>query len=185
MERNHIIGFILIFATLLIFNLVSSPSKEELAKSQLKRDSMEQVKNKELNKPAAQQQIGDLAKKYGANANLALKKDTTFSIENEVIKVNFSSKGGKVAGVTLKNYMKDQDIKGINTKSPVQLLEDPKNIFEYNLPMANGSLKTNELVFTPSVNGNKVDFILNIDSTKQFIQSYELSPSDYTLKYSI
>lgn len=185
MERNHIIGFILIFATLLVFNLVSGPSKEELAKRQKERDSIEQVKNKALNKPAAQQNIGDLASKYGANAGLALKKDTVIALENEVIKVNFSSKGGKIAGVTLKKYMKDQDIKGVSTKSPVQLLEDPKNVFEYNLPMAIGSLKTNELVFNPVVSGNKVDFILTIDSTKQFVQSYELSPNDFTIKYSV
>ena len=33
MERNHIIGFILIFATLMFWNITTAPSKEEQAKA--------------------------------------------------------------------------------------------------------------------------------------------------------
>ena len=186
MERNHIIGFILIFATLLIFNIVSSPSKEELARSEKTRDSLEMVKKAEVAKKAmATGKLSDNSASspvQGENKEEAITtNDTIITLENDDIQVNLSGLGGKISSVKLKKYFKVGEVKGQPTKSDLLLLEDKKNV--YNLTFGNQS--TANQVFRPVKNGNKVDFVLNLDSTRQIIQSYTLSSKGNTLDYAI
>ncbi len=184
MERNHIIGFLLIFATLFIFNILTSPSKEELAKRQIEKDSIEMAATqKQL--PVKAIDTVDVAKTYGSLAPLALKKDSIISLENDVLKVNFSAKGGKIASVILKNYKKIQSANGVDSQSQVILLEDKKNVYNLTIPTKSGTISTKDLVFNPSLNGNKLDFVLTIDSTSKIIQSYTLLPKGNGIDYSI
>jgi YidC/Oxa1 family membrane protein insertase len=184
MERNHIIGFILIFATLLTFNILTSPSKEELAKRQMEKDSIESLTQKKLPTTKIIDTV-EASKTYGALAPLALQKDSIISLENDVMKVNFSAKGGKIASVVLKNYKKTQAVNGIDSQSQVLLLEDKKNIYNLTIPTKSGTIATKDLVFTPTVNGNKVDFLLTIDSTSKIVQSYTLSPKGNSIDYTV
>ena len=77
MERNHIIGFVLIFGLLMVWTFVNSPSKEELEKSKRTQDSLRQL---EIVKDSIQSTVVDssdkanvvdsaiIANKYGSFA---------------------------------------------------------------------------------------------------------------------
>ncbi len=184
MEKNHIIGFILIFATLLTFNIFTAPSKEELAKRKHIQDSIALV---DKIKTITPKEIAPAkaAEVYGSLAPLAVKKDSTLTLENDVMKVNFSTKGGKISSVVLKNHIKTTNVNGVDSASQVTLLEDQKNIYNLTVPHKNGTLSTKDLVFNPVVKGNQIDFILNIDSTSKIIQSYTLSAKGNGMDYSI
>jgi YidC/Oxa1 family membrane protein insertase len=187
MEKNHLIGFILIFATLLTYNIFTAPSKTELAKRQRERDSIELLKN-----PVAKAQTNtapvttqEASQKYGSLAPLALKKDSVVVLENENLKIAFSSKGGRIISATLKKYHKISEQNNVEQKTLVKLQEDTKNIF--NLSINNGANITNtgDLVYTPVLKGNQVDFTLQLDSARTIVQTYKLDEKGYGMDYTI
>ncbi|MBK6785023.1 MAG: hypothetical protein IPG79_15630 [Saprospiraceae bacterium] len=104
MERNQVIGLLLIFSTLLVWTFVNKPSSEELEKRQKMRDSIALSEQKtEANietikadtaanfvpdSLVSQQNAGI----FGAFAGASTGKETNYVLENELIKINFSSK---------------------------------------------------------------------------------------------
>jgi YidC/Oxa1 family membrane protein insertase len=184
MERNHIIGFVLIFATLLIFNIVSSPSKEELAKSQRMRDSIELASKPKKNTNVAQSTAKAATANEPATA-AGSARDSHIVVENELIKASFGTRGGKLLAVELKKYDKIQEIDGVPTKSKVILLNDDKNEFDVRVIKGGKKLSTAQSLYTPVVSGNTVKFTLKLDSLNEVVQQYTLQPNSYVLDYSI
>lgn len=185
MERNHIIGFILIFTTLLVFNILTKPSEAELAKSKKEADSIALVQKK-LNPQIKTQEAGlsasvDTLEK----SNTSNTKDSIIVLENEDIKVAFSTKGGKISYVELKKYLKKSDVNGKETTTNVQLLEDKKNIFDIQFSTNKGTISTKNQIFVPKTNGNELSLILNVDSNQQITQKYKLAEKGYSLDYTI
>ena len=77
MERNHIIGFVLIFGLLLVWTFVNSPSKEEVEAMKQRQDSLNRVEilkdsvvQKAVETEQALQPVDSaaLANKYGSFA---------------------------------------------------------------------------------------------------------------------
>ena len=130
MNRNSIIGFIIIGAIMVAYTLWMTPSQEELAKQQRIQDSirMEQriqriqdsIRNsqaetavKELEQPnepyeetvlEASQDYQQLQSKYAVFANAAIGNESFYIIENDVIELEISNKGGYIKNVRLKQY---------------------------------------------------------------------------------
>ena len=122
MDKNTIIGFVLIAAIIFGFAALNKPSEEEIAKRKRYNDSIALVQQQQ----AVQQQQVDSAKKMLAvsdttvlkdSASLALKSDAygAFStaangeekfyiIENDLLRLKLSSKGGRVYSAELKKY---------------------------------------------------------------------------------
>src|SRR5688500_14923256 len=115
MERNHIIGFLLIFGLLVLWMFVNSPSKEEVARMQERQDSLNRI---EIIKDSITEQVVDtssvpviidsvgLQGKYGTFASAASGSSRTVRLENEEFIIDFDTKGGRISGVELKNYKK-------------------------------------------------------------------------------
>jgi YidC/Oxa1 family membrane protein insertase len=133
MDKKSIIGLLLIGAILIGWMIMSQPSAEEIAqkKEQQIADSIAQFKTdaKAKNETAVKNDkvipafvgpltilrdstgnVNDSVKSilqklvYGEFAAAASGESKTISIENEVMKVNISPKGGRIASVELKNY---------------------------------------------------------------------------------
>src|ERR1041385_2005274 len=124
MDRNSIIGLLLIGGILIAWMTLSQPSKEELAKQRAKfvQDSTaDYVKTNAtaLAKEAAAKRViaedtitalSDSAKaalkvqEFGAFSESSSGVNKIVTIENELMKVNVSAKGGRIASVELKNY---------------------------------------------------------------------------------
>lgn len=130
MDRNSIIGLLLIGGILIGWLVMSQPTKEELAQKQRLTDSIAQyeeaqkVKNEAVVatavSPAAKaaqalaipdslvnsDSVKLLLKQqvYGDFAAAAMGENKTIVLENDVFKLNIHSKGGRVGSVELKNY---------------------------------------------------------------------------------
>lgn len=184
MERNHIIGFILIFATLLVFNILTKPSEAELAKRKKEADSIALVQKK-LNPQKLTTEKNPSTTESTNNSTSQSVKDSVIFLENEVMKVGFSSLGGKISSVELKKYLKKSEVNGKEIASNVLLLEDKKNIFDLQFATKSGSISTKNQLFKAITSGNELSFVLDIDSSRQIIQKYKLDAKDYTIDFSI
>ncbi|MBK9984205.1 MAG: membrane protein insertase YidC [Saprospiraceae bacterium] len=193
MERNHIIGFVLIFALLMVWTFVNSPSKVEMEKIKQTQDSLhraetikDSVQTKKIDSISTATLVdsAQIASKFGSFATAALGTDKTVRLENELFKVDFLSKGGKISSVELKKYNKALlDDKKKEYKIPLHLLEDPKDIWDIAIPTQRGDLHTADLHFIPTVDNNKVTFTATGQQGERIIQEYSLTGNPYEIKY--
>jgi YidC/Oxa1 family membrane protein insertase len=126
---------------------------------------------------------------YGAFAGASVGTEQLEVLENDLVRVTFSTKGGRIKEVFLKKFEKiNTDTAGQDVHSPVRLLEDDKNRFEYELPVngvVNGKISSGDLYFTPTKNGNSISFRADAGNGQYFEQHYTLSPDNYKLNYSV
>jgi len=193
MERNHIIGFVLIFGLLMVWTFVNSPSKEEVAKLKQTQDSIHQA---ELIQDSLEIEAVDtfsstsvidsinIANKFGAFAAAVTGENKSVRLENELFIVDFMTRGGKISAVELKKYSKillDENKKEI--KIPVRLLEDPEDVWDIAIPTQRGDLHTSDLNFEPTLENNKVIFTATSQEGEKIVQEYSLTDNPYEIKY--
>ncbi len=126
---------------------------------------------------------------YGVFAAAATGTEQKEVLENDLVRITFSSKGGRIIEVVVKKFEKiNTDSTGKDVHSPLRLLEDEKNIFGYELPVngvLNGKVNTSDLYFNTVKNGNTIVFQADAGNGMYFEQSYTLSPDNYKLDYKI
>src|SRR5688500_9404001 len=157
MERNHIIGFGLIFGLLVLWMFVNSPSEEEMAQMKERQDSLNQIsliqdslpdnRDTTVQSPVKTDSVL-LSKEYGSFATSSTGINKTVRLENDHFIVDFDTQGGRVSGVELKNYKKVLvDENKEEYKVPLKLLENKDNIWDISLPAQRGDLHTANLHF--------------------------------------
>jgi YidC/Oxa1 family membrane protein insertase len=130
MDRNSLIGLLLIGTILIGWLYFSAPSKEEIARRQKQQDSLLLVQKEEALKTnikkSAQPDSNGIASinpdsashtvlsdsmlqvikknNYGVFSKAADGEKNIITIENELIKVRISNLGGRISSVELKNY---------------------------------------------------------------------------------
>ena len=127
MNKNSIIGFIIIGAIMVAYTLWMTPSEEELARQQYVQDSirmqqmiLDSMKSrqtevatneieyqKEIEQKVVEETSEDyqqLQSKYAVFANSANGNEELYILENDVIKLEISNKGGYIRNVELKKY---------------------------------------------------------------------------------
>lgn len=202
MDRNSIIGLVIIAGILVVFSLLNKPSKEELAEAKRVRDSIASVQEQkaiETDRIAKQQQAQSpqtvaevdsaevMAQQYGTFAQAATGEDKFITLENEKIKVLVSAKGGRIYSVELKEYK-------TYTQQPLLLFSGDENKFGFNFFAQNRSIQTNELYFQPDTESA----LLNASSTDQTLRMklfagegqymeyiYTLSPDSYQVGFDV
>ena len=194
MERNHIIGFVLIFGLLLVWTFVNSPSKEQQEAMKLRQDSLNRVEilkdsiikeTVEAEKASQPLDSAVLASQYGTFAAAATGTGETVRLDNEFFTIDFDSKGGKITKVDLKKYKKVLvDDKKKEYKVPLYLLDDPKDVWDISIPSMRGDLHTKDLIFQPKVEGQKITFTATGGQGEQIIQEYALTDNPYEITYS-
>jgi len=208
MDKNTIIGFILIAAIIIGFGIYNQPSKEEIEKmrkdAEQRRDSMEQIEKKreldakKANTPElivdslAAQNADSLKKvevenKFGAFADAATGEEKFISIENNKIKAIISSKGGRVYSVQIKGYKKFDS-------TDVVLFNGDDNKFGFNFFAQNRRIETNELFFVPQTRSEVIDASNSAQSLKMRLKAgndkyiefeYKLKPNSYVLDFIV
>ncbi len=129
-----------------------------------------------------------LLMRYGAFATAATGSEQTEVLENELVRITFTSKGARIKEVFLKKYQKvSSDSAHNDIKSPLRLLEDEKNVFGYDMTVQGAISKVNtaDLYFTPSKSGNTLSFRADAGQGRYLEQVYTLSADNYQLDYSI
>ncbi|MBI5915651.1 MAG: membrane protein insertase YidC [Bacteroidetes bacterium] len=209
MDRNTLIGFLLIFGLLVTMQLVIAPEKKKMeAAQQAKLDSLRQLEQKKadslttlqvlpvgndtvrVDSQAQVAQVGQLAGQFGPFAAAAVGQEKVEVLENDVIRILFTNKGGRIREVELKQHFKVQlDSNHKEIKLPLKLLEDEKNHFEYLLPVANvpaGTVSSEQLFFQAKKEGeNSIVFSANAGGASAFEQVYTIAPGSYGVKYEV
>ncbi len=202
-DINSIIGFVLIFAILLFMLWQNQPSPEELeAQEKAKQEQIEaenkaketQTKDDFVLTPEAltpdtdsdSLKIQDLNGKYGAfaySATLSSAKDEFTKVENDVLELKISNKGGYLSEVKLKKFVNYDSI-------PIYLIRNNNNIFNINFGTTdNRILNTKDFYFEPRISKSGENTIvsmkLKVSPSKYLEYRYVLRPKDYMMDFSI
>lgn len=210
MDKNSIIGIVLIFLLFIVWQQFFAPSPEELAVERARQDSLAQVdaaaaEARELDTLALDAgataptdslvendsiRLARYAGSFGPFAAAAAPRATdTLTLENDLLKLSFTSKGGRIVRAELKEYAKVIETEdGEEVSLPLYLLEDEQNTFEYLLPIANlpsGGVRTSDLYFEAIPGENSLTFRADAGNGRYFTQHYTLSDSTYLIDYNI
>ena len=213
MDRNNIIGIVLIFLLFIVWQTVTAPSKEQIAEkrrvqdsinlAQRTADSLAQLANvatTEVTTPkvaTSDPTLPDsllklqLAQVYGPFAPAAQGKEEIITLENGKSIVSISTKGGHIKSVELKNLYKlvRSDSSKEDTKLPLKLLDDDKNKFEYFFPISNlpaGGVSSADLYYeVEKLNDSTAIFTASAGQSRYFQQKYTLRPNSYFINYEV
>lgn len=180
MNRDTILGFIIIAAILIGYSVWMTPSQEEMEARQRKIDSISMVRQQQqlldsirmaaeikrieesaaavsessLIPEAGETQVSDkflqLKERYGAFALAAQGNDSSWVIENDVFELTFNAKGGAINKVMLKDYQTWDSL-------PLVIFDPDQNDFNISFFSRNRNINTNELYFEPYLNGFPYD----------------------------
>ncbi len=186
MDKNTIIGIVLILGILFTFNFLNKETAEQqLAREQVEakyNDSIQELKNVEqlaenveeveviTVSDSASPNFGmidslaqsKLTKQFGIFASASQGAANYYTIENDLLKLTLSSKGGKVVKAELKKYqsypnymiardsLKDIAAKDLPILEPLQLFDEDSSTMFFDIAMnSSKNLKTSDLYFTP------------------------------------
>ena len=190
MDKNNIIGFLLIAAVLIGFSWYNQPSAEE-QRAAFVKDSIEQV-NKSQSEKAAQMEKNKRQQaekqKVLSDTTSLFHKALTGNVErivlkNKKVELTFSSKGAYVEQAIIKGYV-GHNIKvknGSADKKNLTLFSGADQSISYLLNAKETNINTAELYFVPSeVSDSMVTFIADAGEGKSLTLKYELG-QDYIL----
>lgn len=186
MDKNTIIGFVLIAAVLIGFSWYTQPSAEEVAQQRM-QDSITAVAQKNA---AAQQGMAEKARRDAAAAQA--KADTTAAfygamtgtakdvvLKNSKLELTLSTKGGTVGKAVIK------DFKDRNGNKDVTLFDAGDQSLKFMLAGKDMNIVTDELFFTPSgVTDTTVTMTADAGNGKSLALTYTLG-KDYMLHVSM
>ena len=208
MDRNSIIGILLIGAVLIGWSYFSSPSQEEIEAARHKRDSIAQIeKQKQI-----QQQEEDLKKsiemksqssidkvealpadsvskklvsKFGPFASAAQGNNEVVTLENEFLEIKIHTLGGRPYSVHLKDYQTYDSL-------PLKLFDGDSTMFGFNWIANNAQvpIRTQNMFFTVQENvqtdsAQHLVLRMNAGDDKYVDFKYILKKNDYTMDFKV
>lgn len=163
MDKNSLIGIILILGILIGWSVWMTPSKEEIAQQRHIQDSINKVNRErfvrdsismaeatalmnEQTTETKDETFANLYAQYGSFAAASTGDDKTWVLENEVLKMNLSSKGAYVKTIELKDY---------KTWDSLPLIGFDEETSRFNIEfVADGKgINTYDLYYEPYING--------------------------------
>lgn len=191
MDRNTIVGFVLLGVLLFAYLFFSSKSSREMqVKQQQYADSIARV---EAGKKKLQNEIA----KAVDSSNNAI--DSTASgwekaekgieafqtIENELLLLKFSTRGGQPVNVSLKHFRKGDS-------SLVQLVDQGSERFSYAVNVAaNQSKQASDLFFqykgaqTDAAGNQTVQYELNGSNGESIVHEFVIHPNSYLIDFNV
>ncbi|MBR9854230.1 MAG: membrane protein insertase YidC [Algicola sp.] len=195
LDIKSIIGFVLIFGILVFMFYQNQPTPEELEaqKAEQARIEAEEAKvEKEAQKEPAQETkvidltdstaVADYKNTVGAFGFTQTAESIT-TLENEVLLLKISNKGGQIVEAKMKDYVTFDSI-------PVYLVKDGNANFAINFSSSdNRSLSTADLFFEPSLTKSGDNQVLSMKAkvaNNQFLEyRYEMKPNEYLVDFTI
>ena len=184
MDRNTVIGFILLAALLFLYLFLSTKSSQDLQKQKMaEADSISKVKRVQDSIRIAKDTTGINLSDSNKAAVPVTEQLTT--VENDVFKITFSNKGGQPRKVELKKY------KSNDGKSLVTLGSRPFDKISYGINTGQGqSAQVGELYFSPGIvtkNGDSsqtVTFQVPVTGGT-IIHQYTIKSNNYLIDWNI
>lgn len=185
MDKNTIIGFVLIAALLIGFSWYTRPSEEEIAQ-QRKQDSITAIA-----KQKAEQQLETEKQTAQANAALA-NQDTTKTfykalngkaqnvvLKNSKLELTLNTKGGVVEKAVIKGFKDNEGRKDLT------LFDSQNQSLKFMLAGKETNIITTDLYFIPSnVTDSTVTMTADAGNGKSLVMDYKLG-KDYMLHFSM
>jgi YidC/Oxa1 family membrane protein insertase len=183
MDRNQVIGFVLIGILLIGMFAINSRNRLAYEAEQKKiADSLAALKPSVPADTTHQVTLAQPIKSAGLSGfSMAGTVPTTAILENDVLKISFSSKGGQPSRVEMKKYVRFD-------KTPVVIQSGDFNELSYRINTGNNHTEqTADLMFSPGpvqVNedgSRSISFTAGDSLGHKLIHTYTLRNSDYML----
>ncbi len=197
MDRNSITGILLITGILAFFWWMNKPTEEQMRAMERQRDSLRRVEQTMVEADKKVMETQDTAKevlpvakdsaeinsemvqRFGLFSKAGNGENQFITLENKEVKVTFSTKGGRIYSVELKNYF-------THDKLPLILFSGDTNRFGFTFTHNNRVFHTNDLFFKPvNQSSNKIDFVVNAGNEGSLTFAYELPEDGFMVNYSI
>ncbi len=204
MDRNTILGFILIAAILIGFSIMNRPSEEEMERQRAYRDSVSLVREAMIEAEKKAQTLQSLTNgaipedandsifierlrlSHGAFGNAISGEEREYVLENELIKLTLSNRGGKIIEAELKNFMSKDSL-------PVRLFTRENSDFGFTFATRNNHIINTSALYFETVDSIVVDqygnqhitFRLLSDADAWMDFSYTLPADDYMVNFAI
>ena len=200
MNKNTIIGYLLIGAVLLGYFYFNQPNPEQLAAQRRYQDSIAQVQyaQEQAAIQAAEERQVTLATQSTDSTSMlfnVLKGEEKFiTLKNEKLSVRISTLGGRVCSATLADYnnQEGEPITLFDEKDHITVRnarrgnEDLYNQFYFTLDGKEDNINTSELYFTPvEVTDSSVTMRLAFNTDRYMDFAYTLIPDSYMLNLSV
>jgi YidC/Oxa1 family membrane protein insertase len=171
MERNQAIGFTLIMLLLMLYFWLSFNDKGQ---------QQPPVRPKQQTQTLPQIPLRDsltLRKEYGSLAQFARGNPQQHILENQDLKIIFSSKGGSIQQVLLKNY------KTYHQK-PLLLVDSLQTQMSKVINLPEGKTDLSQLYFSLQARtDSSLTYRLSLDSNRYLEQRYSLGKKGFELSY--
>ena len=186
MDKNTIIGFLLIAAVLIGFSIYSQPSKEEREQQRLE-DSLTAVAKQRVaeQQATAEQTIKEAALVAAMNDTTSLFHKQYVGTEQDIVLANgkieltLSTKGGTVTQAVVKGF-EDRD-----GNADVTLFDADDQQLSFLLAAKEVNIVTSEWYFTPTdISDSTVTMTAATDDGRALVIDYSLGP-DYLLHMSL
>lgn len=203
MDKNTILGFVLIAAILIGFSVLNRPNEEVIARQKAYNDSITRVQlaQQEIEKQAQTLQsisteniteskdsasTEKFLNAHGDFKSSVFGEEQLFVLENELVKITLSNKGGKVTEAELKNYLSQDSL-------PVKLFNQDEADFSFTMALRNNHIvNTSALYFQPlstitkdEAGNQQITFRLQSDEDAYFDFTYTLPANDYMLDFVV
>ena len=186
MNKDTIIGFVLIAVVLIAFSWYNQPSQEEIDAYQHQQDSIAAVQREKESK----QKMAEAARK--AEAEAAAQGDTTalfytalngtnedIVLKNQKVELTFSTKGGTISKAVIKGFA-DKD-----GNPDVTLFDGKDQQMNFLLAGKQDNIITQDLFFTPTnVSDSTVTMTAQTADGGSIVLDYLLGP-DHLLHFSL
>ncbi|MDO4729154.1 MAG: membrane protein insertase YidC [Bacteroidota bacterium] len=194
-DPKSILAIVLISGILMWIGYQNQPTQEEIEAAKKKKE-IQHVENKEDNKQTNLTTLDltqndslrkvQLQNALGSFAQSGLLSEQTIVLENELLKLEISNKGGYITKAEVKNFEQFEK----NSNQIVSIIKDNNASFNIQLKtQENRLLDTKDMLFEPSIteqNGNKILTLkLKSDDNKYLEYRYVLKPNEYMLDFSI
>ena len=183
-DKNTITGFILLAGLFFLYFWYTNKQQTELASYKKHFDDSVAMVKATAEKAAALKNPIQLDSTTGAVVNNmdTLKEEFTY-LENELVKVKFSNKGGQVAEVTLKKYTnyKKELVKLGDSSS----LNYPINIGDNKVLQVNHILFPTKTITTGDKGTQIIEYVYNSPTGKKIRHQFTLAPNKYNVDWTI
>jgi YidC/Oxa1 family membrane protein insertase len=198
MDKNTVTGFILIGILIFVFGWLNRPSQEEIEQKRL-RDSTATAKyaaqqaNAAIAQPDDQPQHPDTTTEkpavreldqhdqYGQFAEAATGEEQIVALENDLLALKFTTRGGQLLSAQLKEYTAYDTL-------PLMLFDNNESSFGLTLSTLNKRVVNTEKLYfeaLPSTDSLSLTMRLHAGEGKYLDFTYTLEPNDYLLDFQI
>jgi len=204
MDRNSIVGIVIIAAILIGWGIMSQPTAEEIAQRRytdsIKRIEIEKAKiaqeKKEVETAIRQDSVkqvlvesdslekAELKNKYGVESSVFNGEEKLLTVKSDSITVTFTNKGAQIKSIVLNGY------KTFDGK-PLTLID---NNSDYGIGIVKWHRNSRELYFTPSISESEisvendsliVSYTVTAEDNKSFSFVYTIPKTGYMVNFTI